>query len=74
MFSIIGVGERLHKGLGQIDLGTLDSGERLVPFWLLVFISFCILTVGRFIKYNQVLIFPKDTILANYKKILRSAI
>ena len=28
MFSIIVVGERLHKVLGQIDLGTLDSGER----------------------------------------------
>ena len=28
MCSIIGVGERLHKVLGQIDLGTLDSGER----------------------------------------------
>ena len=70
MCSIIRVGERLHK----VDLGTLDSGERLVPFGLLVFISFCILTVGRFIKYNQVLIFPKDTILANYKKILRSVI
>ena len=28
MCSIIGVEERLHKVLGQIDLGTLDSGER----------------------------------------------
>ena len=36
MCSIIGVGERLHKVLGQIDLGTLDSGERLLPFGLLV--------------------------------------
>ena len=26
MCSIIGVGERLHKVLGQTDLGTLDSG------------------------------------------------
>ena len=26
----------LHKVLGQIDLGTLDSGERLLPFGLLV--------------------------------------
>ena len=34
--SIIGVGERLHKVLGQIDLGTLDSGERSLPFGLLV--------------------------------------
>ena len=36
MCSIIGVGERLHKVLGQIDLGTLDSGERSLRFWLLV--------------------------------------
>ena len=36
MCSIIGVGERLHKVLGQIDLGTLDSGERSLPFGLLV--------------------------------------
>ena len=39
MCSIIGVGERLHKVLGQIDLGTLDSGERSLPFGLLVFQS-----------------------------------
>ena len=36
MCSIIGVGERLLKVLGQIDLGTLDSGERSLPFGLLV--------------------------------------
>ena len=36
MCGIIGVGERLHKVLGQIDLGTLDSGERSLPFGLLV--------------------------------------
>ena len=36
MFSIIGVGERLHKVLGQIDLDALDSGERSLPFGLLV--------------------------------------
>ena len=36
MCSIIGVRERLHKGFGQIDLGTLDSGERSLPFGLLV--------------------------------------
>ena len=35
--SIIGVGERLHKVLGQIDIGTLDSGERSLPFGLLVY-------------------------------------
>ena len=39
MCSIIGVGERLHKVLGQIDLGTLDSGERSLPFGLLVSLS-----------------------------------
>ena len=37
MCSIIGVGERLHKVLGQIDLGILDSGEQWLPFGLLVF-------------------------------------
>ena len=36
MCSIIGVGERLHKVLGLIVLGTLDSGERSLPFGLLV--------------------------------------
>ena len=36
MCSIIGVGERLHKILGHIDLDTLDSGERSLPFGLLV--------------------------------------
>ena len=35
MCSIIGVGKRLHKILGQIDLGTLDSGERSLPVGLL---------------------------------------
>ena len=30
------MGERLHKVLGQIDLSTLDSGERSLPFGLLV--------------------------------------
>ena len=37
MCSIIGVGERLHKVLGQIDLGILDSSERSLPLGLLVF-------------------------------------
>ena len=36
MCSIIGMRERLHKVLGQIDIGTLDSGERSLPFGLLV--------------------------------------
>ena len=36
MCSITGVGERLHNVLGQIDLGKLDSGERSLPFGLLV--------------------------------------
>ena len=39
MFSIIVVGERLHKVLGQIDLGTLDSGDWELPFGLLVSFS-----------------------------------
>ena len=38
MCSIIGVGEKLHKVLGQVDLGTLDSGERSLPFGLLVIV------------------------------------
>ena len=33
------MGERLHKVLGQINLGTLDSGERSLPFGLLVLIN-----------------------------------
>ena len=36
MCSIYGVGERLHEVLGQINLGKLDSGERSLPFGLLV--------------------------------------
>ena len=39
MCSIIGVGERLHKVLGLIDLGKLDSGERSLPFGLLVYLN-----------------------------------
>ena len=31
------MGERLLKVLGQIDFSTLDSGERSLPFGLLVF-------------------------------------
>ena len=37
---IMGVGERLHKVLWQIDIDTLDSGERSLPFGLLVFFFF----------------------------------
>ena len=40
MCSITGVGERLHKVLGQIDLGILDSRERSLPFGLLVCFNF----------------------------------
>ena len=40
MCSTIGVWERLHKVLGQIDLGTLDSGEGWLPFGLLVYVIF----------------------------------
>ena len=39
MCSIIGVRVRLHKVLRQIDLGTLDLGERSLPFGLLVHFS-----------------------------------
>ena len=41
MCSITGVGERLHKVLGQIDLGPLDLDERSLPFGLLV-LQFCL--------------------------------
>ena len=37
--SIIRVGERLLKVLGQIYFGTLDSGERSLPFGLLVMLA-----------------------------------
>ena len=36
MCNSIGMGERLHKVLGQIDLGTLDLGEQSLPFGLLL--------------------------------------
>ena len=39
MCSIIGLGERLQKVLGQIDFGTLDSGEWLLPFGQLVLMN-----------------------------------
>ena len=47
MCSIIGVGGRLHKVLGLIHLGTLDSGERLLPFGLLVIHSNTLLFEGN---------------------------
>ena len=54
MCSIIGVGERLHKVLGQIDLGTLDSGERSLPFGLLV-----VVFLGKKLwKYHKI---PKNS-------------
>ena len=50
MCSIIGVGERLHKVLGQIDLGTLDSGERSLPFGLFVsYLSVNLTDYGQFL-------------------------
>ena len=49
MCNIIGVGERLHKVLGQIDLGTLDSDERSLPFGLLVYFFF--------LQYSSIKIF-----------------
>ena len=44
--SIIGVGERQHKVMGQVDLGTLDSGERSLPFGLLVLILYAFYQLG----------------------------
>ena len=52
MCSIIGVGERLHKVLGLIDLGTLDSGERSLPFGLLVKFYPSKLTNETFLPYG----------------------
>ena len=51
--SIIGVGEKLHKVLGQVDLGTLDSGERSLPFGLLVFRSYGPWKLWAFKIYQQ---------------------
>ena len=53
MYSIIGVGERLHKVLGQVDLGTLDSGERSLPFGLLVFSNLKYSNVFFFFQFNM---------------------
>ena len=60
MCRIIGVGERPHKVLGQIDLGTLDSGEQSLPFGLLVIscsdsvlLIICIIFLFPFI-YNRI--------------------
>ena len=39
MCSIIGMGERLHEVLEQIDLGKLDSGEQSLPFALRVWLK-----------------------------------
>ena len=47
MCSIIWVGERLHKVLGQIDPGTLDSGEQSLPFGLLVLLC----ELSRFVVF-----------------------
>ena len=53
MCSIIGLGERLHKVLGQIDFGTLDSGERSLPFGLLVICSLVITDIWATTWQNQ---------------------
>ena len=52
MCSIIGVGERLCKVLGQTDFGTLDSGERSLPFGLLVL---KVIFLKWFLKGHQML-------------------
>ena len=44
MCSVTRLGERLHKVLGQIDLGTLDSGEQSLLFGLFVVIFIKFLT------------------------------
>ena len=54
---IVILSSSLSKGVGVIYL---------VFFFSKVWMSFCILTVDRFIKYNQVLIVPKYKISANY--------
>ena len=58
MFSIIVMGERLHKVLGQIDFGTLDSGERSLPFGLLVSFS-NIQTLKIFVTLFSVTVRPR---------------
>ena len=45
------MGKRLHKGLGQVKLGTLDSGERSLPFGLLV--SFFLVCKISFLLQNK---------------------
>ena len=68
MCSINGVGERLRKVLGHIDLGTLDSGERSLPFGLLVFLmpflayfnSNSILTSNRTYMYMSTMVVSVD--------------
>ena len=57
MCSIIGVGDRLHKVLGQIDLGTLDSGERSLPFGLLVMFNFLLREMPAFSKRRNTILF-----------------
>ena len=46
-------------------VGGKKNGQNILANFLF---SFCILTVDRFIKYNQVLIVPKDMISAYYKR------
>ena len=64
MCSIIGVGERLYKVLGQIDLGTLDSGERSLPFGLLVLKNLMGIFVQKFLMgrkpHEENMIFELD--------------
>ena len=55
MCSIIGVGERLHKVLGQIDHGTLDSGERSLPFGLLVFMMWLLTFHSKCFFFSEII-------------------
>ena len=58
--SIIGVGERLHKVLGLIDIGTLDSGERSLPSGLLIF-RFDQIILRNMIRSKQRCFYVKTT-------------
>ena len=67
MCIIIGVGERLHKVLGHIDLGTLDSGERSLPFGLLV-VNICRKTVKIRMSRVTFLCLPRSSKFQKYEQ------
>ena len=49
MCSINGVGERLHKVSGQIDLGILDSGEQSLPLPFGLLVAYSLQSYGSWI-------------------------